>query len=118
VVRLGFDDNGDLASIVEVQHLKPNTAGETPEYFIRAMAIAIAHRGQGGVVADEAMTDALRTLARRVAGNDHRTFIVSGRIHRANTASQMMAARQGMTPHTAATGTDPYSRWAASVDIA
>lgn len=118
LIRLGFDDNDDIASIVEVQHLKPSAAGETPEYFIRAVAIALAHRGQGGATADAAMTDAVRTLARRVNGDEHKAFVISGRIHHANTASQTMAARHGMTTRTAAAATDPYSLWAMSVDIA
>jgi hypothetical protein len=118
LIRLGFDDHGDLASIVEVQHLKSMAPEGRPEYFIRAMAIALAHRGQGGRVADDAITDALRTLARRVARHGHPVFIVSGRIHHANAASQLMATRQGLTPRTAASGDDPYSVWAMSVEIA
>jgi hypothetical protein len=117
LIRLGLDDNDDIASIVEVQHLKPATPSGTPEYFIRALAVALAHRGHGGATADAAMTDALRTLALRVTSNEHDAFIIAGRIHAANAASQNMATRHGMTVRTAATRADPYSLWAMLVAI-
>src|SRR3954454_19225613 len=58
LIRLGFDDHGDLASILEVKHLKPSAPDNPPEYFIRAMAIAVAPRGRGGATADGAVIDA------------------------------------------------------------
>jgi hypothetical protein len=116
LIRLGFDDNHDLACVVEVERLPSADEHAVPEYFIRAMAVALAHRGIGGSTADAAITDALTEIAHRVAASGHDRFIVSGRIHHANTASQAMARRHGLQPTDEVTG-DPYTRWRAQIDI-
>lgn len=116
LIRLGFDNNDDLASIIEVERLKPLTPGAEPEYFVRAMAIAQAHRGHGGATADDAITDALRAVAHRVAADNGSSFIVSGRIHQHNAASQAMAARHGIEPAEPEPG-DPYTRWRTQIRI-
>jgi len=97
MIRLGIDDNQDLASIVEVQRLKPVSEYPIPEYFIRAMAVALTHRGRGGAVADAAMEDMLTELARRVAKSGVAQFIISGNIHELNKASQTMAVKYGVS---------------------
>ena len=116
VTRLGFDDDQNLASVVDVEQQRPSIEHPAPAYFIRAMAVALTHRGHGGAVADAAMTDVLTEIARRVAasGTDH--FIVSGRIHRSNHASQAMAKRHGLQPAEDVVH-DDYVRWRAIIDI-
>jgi hypothetical protein len=116
MIRLGIDDNQDLASIVEVQRLKPISEYPIPEYFIRAMAVALTHRGRGGAVADAAMEDMLTELARRVAKSGVAQFIISGNIHELNKASQAMAERHGLRPLTDV-AQDSYIRWRLLVEI-
>jgi hypothetical protein len=117
LIRLGFDDSGDLASVIEVQQLRPLKQDAVPEYFIRAVAVALTHRGAGGVVADAAMTDALTEIARRMAAAGHDRFIVSGLIHHDNAPSQAMARRQGLQSTDPLPG-DSYVRWRAQIDVA
>lgn len=116
LIRLGFDDDANLASVVDVERLRPVAGQAVPEYFIRAMAVALSHRGAGGGTADAALEDALTQLARRVDAEGQNRFIVSGRIHRANAASQAMARRHGLEPADGAPE-DPYVRWRAQIDI-
>lgn len=116
MIRLGIDENQDLASVVDVQRLKPISEYPTPEYFIRAMAVALTHRGKGGAVADTAMEDMLTQLARRVAKSGVDQFIISGKIHESNKASQTMAERHGLRPATDI-AQDSYVRWRMLIDI-
>lgn len=74
------------------------------------MAIACTHRGTArrGAAADDAMTDALRAVALRVA--DHGSvFMICGRIHHHNAASQDMATRHTREQAEPEPG-DPYPR--------
>lgn len=107
LIRLGFDDNGDLVSAVAIEAVNPGVRKETPEYFVAAVAVSLSQRGNGGKSADDAIADAIGQLGDRVRAAGGREFLLSGRIHQHNAASQAMAARNGMAPGRSRDG-DPY----------
>lgn len=59
---------------------------------LKALAVALKYRGQGGGIADEALSIAFGDMYER---NTERPILVAGRIDRRNTASEAFALRNG-----------------------
>ena len=116
LIRLGFDNDDDLASAVSIEALNPRAKAQTPEFFVAAVAVSLRERGKGGRTADDAFTDALAQLAERVLAAGRSELLISGRIHAHNAASQAMAIRNGLAPGPVRDG-DPYVLWRVTIEV-
>jgi hypothetical protein len=94
---LGFDDTG-LAAVYLFSPLSPSQSlldVRVGEYKLRAVAVALRHRHQGGNVAWETITEALATILDDSAVRGYQEARVFGEIHQQNVPSQRMCERRG-----------------------
>ncbi|HXC77829.1 MAG TPA: hypothetical protein VNU19_12325 [Candidatus Acidoferrum sp.] len=100
---------------VAAARLQFDTSGVILEVFIAAAGVAHADRGQGGGLADRMLaTIHTEGLARATDGGCTH-LVITGKIHRRNTASQQMVQRAGWEPHDVPTS--DYQSWGLVVPI-
>lgn len=85
------------------------------EYKLQAVAVALRHRRQGGVIAEETIKQALATIAHKAARQGHSTAYVFGFIDARNLPSRRMCSAQGFTPDDAIPGPDGLQQWSVVV---
>jgi RimJ/RimL family protein N-acetyltransferase len=88
-----------------------------PEWLIKLQVVGVArrYRGQGGAVANEAMTVAIQAAFDAVASAGHQQVRIIGLVHVKNLASQRMCQRNGLVCDGPAPEADGYDQWSAVV---
>lgn len=107
---IGTDGN-DIGAICAFVSFPP------PDWMILLQAVAVArnYRGQGGAVADEALTVAMRSAFETVASRGHSRAYIMGRVHNRNLVSQQMCQRNGFRCDGPASGVADYQEWSVIV---
>lgn len=106
---IGLDDEG----IGAVSAFVP----DDPSWMIRLQILAVAnrYRGQGGAVADEAITVARQAVYDAAALQGHSHVYISGLVHFKNRASQAMCQRHGFTCEDPEPDENGYQQWSVTV---
>lgn len=108
---VGRDDEG-IGAVCAFTRDDPS-----PDWMIKLQIVAVdnRYRGQGGAVADEAITLAMQTAFDAVASRGHPQVYVFGLIDTRNTASQRMCQRRGFISEGEAPDAEGYEQWSVAV---